>query len=503
MTAKPKRTSSQVGLALLLAAALAAAVACKKDSTPPLPVSGMGASPIDIVADGTLGDPSLFGIGRVEEVLKTKGVSFERRTALAEASSSRVVLVGTLAGSPEIQKLRKDGTLNLADQKEALAVKRVKLGDKDVLVVAGADDRGLMYALLDLARRAETLKKGEDWPASVRDSSESPFVPVRAMAVFLHSNDLEKDWYYSREYWEAYLGMLAANRWNTFDLVFSHQTPYLSPMYAFHVKVEEYPEIKAKGLTEEQQTRNLDTLRMISSMAKQRGLSFTLSIWQQIAWEGKNQGSKQESMVVGLTRKNMYGYTYQALLKLLRECPDIDTVQLRINHESGIDYVEQPTFYKDSVFKAIKDCGRPVLLEVRDVGLLRETVDAAIETGLSLRNSHKYWGEQMVFPYPPTRIMGTYSYGDWLKYPQRYSNIFQVWTLGSHRLLLWSDPTFVRRFAPTTLIEDSVGFEICAPSPRRASGTPRAIGGSFATRTGNTIAGNSSGTGASTSCSAA
>lgn len=471
MNANPERTSSKAGLALILiAAALALTVGCKKDSAPARPVSEIAASPIDIVVDGTLGDPSLFGIGRVEEVLNAKGVSFLRRTTLAEASSPRVVLVGTLSGSPEIKKLQQDGTLKLADKKEALAVKRVKLGNKDVLAVAGTDDRGLMYALLDLARRAETLKKGEDWLASVRDSSESPFVPVRAMAVFLHSRDLEKDWYYSREYWEDYLGMLAANRWNTFDLVFSHQTPYLSPMYAFHVKVEEYPEVKAKGLTEEQQTRNLDTLRMISSMAKQRGLSFTLSIWQQIAWEGKNQGSKQESMVTGLTRKNMYGYTYQALLKLLKECPGIDGIQLRINHESGIDYVEQPSFYRDSVFKAIKDCGRPVLLEIRDVGLLRETVDAAVETGLPVRMSHKYWGEQMVFPYPPTRIMGTYSYGDWLKYPQKYANIFQVWTLGSHRLLLWGDPNFVRRFAPTTLLEDSVGFEICAPLSQKGFG---------------------------------
>jgi hypothetical protein len=425
---------------------------------------------VDIVADGTLDKPSLYGISRFQESLDKKGVPFNRLLSLEKASSSRVVLIGTLAGSPEIKRLQQDGTLKLADKKEALAVKRLKKGDKDILVMAGADDRGLMYALLDLARQTDAIKKDEDWLASVPETSESPLVPVRGMVVFLHSEDLERDWYYSKKYWEDYLGMLAANRWNNFDLVFSHQTPYLSPMYAFHVNVEQYPEVKAKGLTEEQRKKNLDTLRMISSMTRERGLDFTLSIWQQIAWEGKNQGSKQESMVTGLTRKNMHGYTYQALLKLLKECPDINTIQLRINHESGIDYNEQAAFYKDSVFKAIRDCGRPVLLEIRDVGLLRETLEAGLATGVPVRLSHKYWGEQMVFPYLPTRLMGTYSYGDWLKYPQKYSNINQVWTLGSYRLLLWGDPGFVRRFAPSTTFEDSVGFEICAPLSQKGFG---------------------------------
>jgi len=204
-------------------------------------------------------------------------------------------------------------------------------------------------------------------------------------------------------------------------------------------------------------------LQYISSQAKAHGVSFTLGIWQQIAWEGKHQGARQESMVKGLSRENMHSYTYKALLKLLKSVPDIDTVQLRINHESGIDYDEQTEFYKNSVFKAIKDCGRPILLENRNVGLLRETIQASIDMGIPTRVSHKYWGEHMILPYHPTRIMWTYSYGDWLKYPQTYENLYQVWSLGSHRLFVWGDPEYVRRFAPTTTFQNAAGFEICAP----------------------------------------
>jgi hypothetical protein len=431
-----------------------------------------GSESVTIVIDGNLGKPAEFGVNRLLGILEKRGQAVERADSIQGASSSDVLLVGTLSGSSQIKDMRTSGRLDLSDHKESLVVKRLKEGGRNLVVTAGADDTGLMYALLEIAEQVRTSSSPAGWFGSIPEVTESPLVPVRSMAVLLHSEDCEEDWYYSEEYWEEYFAMLAADRWNAFNLIFSHQTPYLSPLYAFHVKVEEHPEVKAKGLTEEQRVRNLEILRFISSLAKQRGLEFTLGIWQQIAWEGKNQGSRQESMVTGLTRKNMHSYTYHALLNLLRECPDIQTIQLRINHESGIDYDEQTEFYKSAVFRAVKDCGRPVKLEARNVGLLRETLQAALDMGLPTRVSHKYWGEHMVFPHHPTRIMWTYSYGDWLKYPQKYENLYQVWSLGSHRLLLWGDPDYVRRFAPTTLFEDASGFEICAPLSQKGYGNP-------------------------------
>jgi len=422
-----------------------------------------------ILKDGLLGKPAQFGLQQFLSTLDQKGFSYLQKEAAGDKTSS-LLLVGTLSGSERIKSLHIQKRLELNEAKESLSVKRLDEKEQRILVVTGSDDRGLMYALLEMAQQVNFLEPGKDWFDTIKETSEKPLVPVRSMAVLLHSEDCEKDWYYSKEHWQAYFAMLAANRWNAFNLIFSHQTPYLSPLYAFHVKVEQHPEVKAKGLTEEQRIRNLEMLRYISSLAKQRGIDFTIGIWQQIAWEGKHQGSKQESMVTGLTRKNMHSYTYHALLNLLEECPDIQAVQLRINHESGIDYDEQTEFYRNSVFKAIKDCGRPIQLETRNVGLLRETLQAALDMGLPTRVSHKYWGEHMVFPYHPTRIMWTYSYGDWLKYPQRYQNLYQVWSLGSHRLLLWGDPEYVRRFAPTTLFQNSSGFEICAPLSQKCYG---------------------------------
>jgi len=426
--------------------------------------------PVLILEDGTLGEPARFGLERLLQALDKRGVAYLRDPSTSE--NRPLVLVGTMSGSERIRNLADRKKLDLGSSPESLAVSRMKIDGRKTLVVAGSDDRGLMYALLEIAQEVDFLDPEKNWFSAVKEISEEPLVPVRSMAVLLHSEDCEKDWYYSREYWEQYLSMLASNRWNAFNLIFSHQTPYLSPMYAFHIKVPEHPEVRARGLSEEQREKNLEMLRTISSLARKKGIDFTLGIWEQIAWEGKHQGSRQESMVTGLTRRNMHSYTYHALRNLLRECPDIHAVQLRINHESGIDYDEQTAFFRDAVFKAIKDCGRPVELEIRNVGLLRETLQAALDMGLPTRVSHKYWGEHMVFPYHPTRIMWTYSYGDWLKYPQKYQNMYQVWSLGSHRLLLWGNPDYVRRFAPTTLFQNASGFEICAPLSQKGYGNP-------------------------------
>lgn len=431
---------------------------------------GFSSSQVDIVVDGAIGSPASYALEKIRQVFEGRGISLIIKDSIDEARSPFVILIGTLEGSNRVKEFKKSGKINLSDKKESLAVKHIIEDNKDLYVISGADDRGLMYALLEIARQIEFLPKDARESDAFEDKSESPHVLVRSMAVFLHSQDDERDWYYSKEYWEEYFEMLAGDRWNAFNLVFSHQTPYLAPMYPFHVKVDKYPEVKVMGLTDVQREENLEMLRFISSLARDRGLDFTLSVWQQIAWGRDTHTRSQKSMVSGYNKKNMTDYTYLALSKLLRECPGISGLQLRLNYESGVSYAEQEAFFRDAVFRAAKDAGRPILLEVRDIGLLSETLDAARATGLPVRVSHKYWAEHLMFPYHPAKFVWTYSYGDWLRYPRTADHIYQVWSLGSHRLLLWGDPEFVRRFAPTATFEDAVGFEICAPLSQKGYG---------------------------------
>src|SRR4029450_4824889 len=73
--------------------------------------------------------------------------------------------------------------------------------------VVGGDERGLMYGLLEAADQIR--RSGRLSPASGR-----PATPLRGIRGFLHNQELEERWYFSRDYWDEYFAMLARNRFN-------------------------------------------------------------------------------------------------------------------------------------------------------------------------------------------------------------------------------------------------------------------------------------------------
>src|SRR5881394_972008 len=204
--------------------------------------------------------------------------------------------------------------------------------------ITGSDERGLMYGLL---AAAEQIRAG----GKITPSKGVPQTPIRGIRYFLHNADLERDWYYSREYWDEYLSMLTRNRFNRFNLVFAHQTDYLAPPYPFWVDIPEFPAIRAKNLTAAQREKNLEMLRYISQGAADRGIDFTLGVWEHDIQHYRNP--PMQPMTEGLTRENIGPYSYVALKKVLQLCPAITSVQMRTNTESGIPPDQQVDFYKN------------------------------------------------------------------------------------------------------------------------------------------------------------
>ena len=244
--------------------------------------------------------------------------------------------------------------------------------------VSGGDLRGVMYGLLAAADQVRTT--GRLAPAEGK-----PAVPIRGIRKFLHNKDLEEDWYYSREYWLAYIQMLARNRFNRFNLVFAHQTNYMAPPYPFWVGIEKFPEIRVPGLTSEQRTRNLEMLKFISQTAADHAIDFTLGIWEHNIQEGMS------ATVEGLNEENLGPYTYAALKKVLAECPAIRSIQVRTNSESGIPPARQVEFYRDHVYRAIREAGRLVKLDLRGWLMSDGMLEAATNAGVPLRLSCKFW----------------------------------------------------------------------------------------------------------------
>lgn len=423
--------------------------------------------------DGEIGAPAEFGVSRLQARLADKSVTL--RLAGSSDAAPRI-LVATYETSKKIRSLVDDGKLDLKKSKESLAVTRLEVDGKNTLVIAGFDTVGLMYALLDMADAAEHASAGEveGWPKKVAERSESPENSMRRMRILMH-HKANEDWYRSKEFWDWYIGMLATNRFNGLNMVYSHQTSYMAPMYAWHVKVDEFPNVKPNDITEEEREHNLEILKYVSRTCRDRGIELTIGVWQHLPWKESYLVSRddQASYVDGLDHTNVAGYTYLAVKKLLAECPGIARIQIRPNDESGIHLDDQTKFYRDSVMRAIKDSPGDVKLDLRTVGVRQSTIEAARAADLDVRTSLKYYGEFLAMPFTPIEAMTKgYSYSDYLEKPLANPIYNEIWMLGSHRVLLWGSEDYGRRFGRNASYSQTFGFETDGPNAQKGFRDP-------------------------------
>ena len=325
--------------------------------------------------------------------------------------------------------------------------------------VVGADERGLMFGLLAAAEQIRATGR-------LAPLTGAPHTAIRGIRYFLHNQDLEAGWYYDHEQWNAFFAMLARARFNRFNLVFAHQTAYLVPPYPYWLELPEFPQVRVPGLGAAQRERNLATLCFIAQAAADHGIDFTLGIWEHDVQAGRGM----RGAVLGLTADDLGPYSYAALKQVLDRCQAIRSVQLRTGSESGIPRDRELAFYRDYVFRAISEANHRVGLDLRGWDAAGGILAAAGHSGLKLRVSAKYWAEDLGRPYQPVTTFKGYSYGDLLREPRSYSLFWELWGLGSHRLLLWGNPDYVRRTVGTFGLGGGEGFEIDPPLAQKGFG---------------------------------
>ena len=404
-----------------------------------------GAREVVLAVEAPGSAPVTNALAELEKALHGKGCHVVRGPWPGHLKTPS--LVAAQAGaSARVDELLAAERLTVPRAPESLCVKNALDSSPPRIFLAGRDGRGLTYALLDAARSIELAKPGSGPLGAIEEAAESPFLPERGISVHLFNADLERDWYYDEAFWRDYFSMLARNRYNSFALTFADHTSYLCPPYPFLVHVPECPAVKAKALAEEQRRRNLETLRFISQLARDWGIDFTLSAWMQRPFPPQ----RGPSMVEGLPEYPR-DYCAKGLERVLLECPAIGRVQFRMNQESGISEDMQTDFFR-AQFQAIRNCSRPVAVDLRFKGLREATIAAAVEAGLEVTVSTKYWCEHMGLPYHPTVVDrhyrdGRYGYADMLRRPRPYGVLYRLWTVGSQRVLLWGDPAYGARFA--------------------------------------------------------
>lgn len=415
---------------------------------------------MNLFVDGSYSRKVEYAIEELVNVLRK-----DDQTVVRRKTADPDVVIGIPTESELISNLRGREQLTLPDADESLSITRVD----DTVYVTGSDEQGLMYALLEVA---DQIQVGKRSMKTVNETTESPDNDFRGIFTFLHNKDCDSPWFHSKDHWREYFDLLAKSRYNSFNLVMAHQTHYLAPPFPFFAQIDEHPEVTVPGLSEEQRQSNLEMLRYISTLAERRGIDFVIGVWQLTAWKAEtgHYDKIQESMVEGLEWDNLESYTYHGIRTLLEECPAIKGVQVRTNAETGVPRDLQTEFFSDTIFQALEDIDRDVYLDLRGWRARKTTLEAAHEADFPVRLSMKHWAEFMGGPYQAPDQQPSYSFADFLKYPQMFPVAYQVWSLGSHRIFLWGDPEYARTLSNSLDLGDGVGFEINPPLAQKGYG---------------------------------
>ncbi|HUV66717.1 MAG TPA: hypothetical protein VMW24_22710 [Sedimentisphaerales bacterium] len=438
---------------------------------------------VSIIADGQIGPGARHGLSKVRLALEEKGIKAQTAVSLEKSQGNSLLVAGLSSGAGPAATLLESLGVSKPTEAESLLIHRTKSAGRQTLLVCGADDRGLMYALLDIADRIGWSTDPAKPFSEVRDIREEPAVAERALSQYtMHQGNFESH-FYDENYWARYLDMLAKNRFNTFALLFGYENwGYVSPPYPYFFDLEEFPDIKVVGITGDKQHRNLKALNRIIEMTHERGMSFTLGIWDHI-YRGGVQGPSDranqptDGIVWGLTADNLTAYTRAALTKLLKLVPDVDAIQFRMHGESGLKRTEMGGFW-ENVYAVMKEHGPNIRFDARAKNFPDSLIDKAVEMGVNMRICTKYWMEQMGLPFHPTHVHPAnqhdrrHGYADLLRYPQKYKMHWRLWNCGTSRVLLWADPEYVRRFAESTHLYDGEGFEVVEPMATKMQDHP-------------------------------
>ncbi|MBW8039992.1 MAG: hypothetical protein FVQ85_08345 [Planctomycetes bacterium] len=440
-------------------------------------------STISLVTDSQMGRASQHGTNKLRLALQKKGIQLEQTTSFEKAKNNTLIVVGLSGGAGAVAKLHKLLDIPKPAERESLLIRHTRWSGKKTLLVSGADDCGLMYALLDVADRIGWADDPGNPLSEVRNTIEKPAVVERALSIYtMHKANFES-YFYDENYWARYLDMLAENRFNTFALLFGYENwGYFSPPYPYFFDVEGFDDVKVVGITREKQQRNLEALNRIIKMTHDRGMNFTLGIWDHI-YRGGVQGPRDragkptEGIVWGLTAENLTDYTKAALTKLLGEVHDINAIQFRMHGESGLKRNEMGGFW-ENIYKVMTEHAPDIRFDARAKNFPDSLIDKAVEMGVNMRICTKYWMEQMGLPFHPTHIHPgnqhdrRHGYADLLSYPQRYKMHWRLWNCGTTRVLLWGDPDYVRRFVQSTYLYDGEGFEVVEPMATKMQDHP-------------------------------
>lgn len=297
-----------------------------------------------------------YGLGKLKQVLFTYGDDMLQQSLTAENLANLVVLVQSDEQAhrlyPEANKLAAEG-YQLVHQ-------------NGKLLIIGADEKGAMYGTLDVAEQLQ--HNGEDL-RQVQEKKEEPRLNFRAikfnLPIVAYRSSLsltqQENVVFNLKFWESFLDMMAADRFNILSLWSMHPFHYM-------VKSKSFPEACPFDDMEMKAMKNFWSA--LFKMAHDRGIETYIINWNifvppsfahahQVALY--SVGRSQASTSNGDTSKIIEQYTRETITQVIDEYPDLDGLGITIGERMGGMTPEQRRQWLDrTIFAGIKAASRKI-----------------------------------------------------------------------------------------------------------------------------------------------
>jgi hypothetical protein len=446
--------------------------------------------------------PVQWAAGRLQKALAQNGVECRIADSMAEAADSSHCIVVT---ANDTKLARRFGSSIAMDSPDSLHLAPGQIASVPATLIAAADTRGHVYGLLELAERAT---HGADPIAALQAGepvTEQPANEIRCVSRYFCSEIEDKPWYYDKEFWPRYLDTLAECRFNRFCLAYGLEydfprgvtDDYLHLPYPYLVDVPGYSQVRVMQLRspegkalpapvplpEEERHRNYEALKFVAKETAARGLQFQLGIWTH-AYEWTDSPNAYHH-IDGLTSETHAQYCRDALAIILKECPQIQGLTMRVHGESGIPEGNFP-FWK-TLFEAISGAGRKIDVDMHAKGVNQTMIDIGQATGMRVTLGAKYSAEHQSLGYNQAdiraleipnpnhhddsrlfslsggaRLFTRYGYGDFFEEGSPAKILYRLWP-GTQRHLIQADPELAAAYGRTSHFCGALGIDLMEP----------------------------------------
>lgn len=448
------------------------------------------------------GEPVRSAASRLKNALAQKGIECKIVGSRDEAAGSAFLVVVASGGAKVVEAF---GPGTALDRPESLRMAPGHLGSVPATLISARDMRGFVYGLLELAERVEFSSDPMGALHVGQAVNEQPANEIRCVSRYFCSELEDKPWYYDREFWPRYLDTLVACRFNRFCVAYGLEydfprgvtDDYLHLPYPYLVEVPGYSQVKVMQLrtpegkllpspvplSVEERARNYDALKFIAAETSARGLQFQLGIWTH-AYEWTDSPNAYHH-IDGLTPDTHAEYCRDALAILLKECPQIQGLTMRVHGESGIPEGSYP-FWK-TLFEAISGAGRKIDVDMHAKGVNQTMIDIGLATRMRVTLGAKYSAEHQSLGYNQadiraleipspnhhddaklfslsggSRLFTRYGYADFFEAGNPAKILYRLWP-GTQRHLISADPEMAAAYGRTAHFCGALGIDLMEP----------------------------------------